>query len=86
MRAAPQGNACQGDGVSGAGLVGPPHGPGGHTTGTQHVGNASDSVAGRAARACRWRDGVAVTQYNLHSARRNKASQAASVGVSPTRS
>jgi hypothetical protein len=29
MRAAPQGNACQGDRVSGAGLVGPPHGPGG---------------------------------------------------------
>jgi len=29
MRAAPQGDACQGDGVSSAGLVGPPHGPGG---------------------------------------------------------
>jgi len=47
--------------------------------GAQRVGNASDSVAGRAARAYRRREGVEVIRYNLHSARWRKLGQAASV-------
>ena len=52
---------------------------GGHATGAQHAGRASDSVAGRAARAYRRREGVEVTRYNLPSARGRKLCQAASV-------
>jgi hypothetical protein len=64
--------------VSGAGLVGPPHGPGAHY-GRSARRERERLCVGQGARACRRRDGVAVIRYNLHSARRSLPGQATSV-------